>query len=268
MGLVVYTDLDGTLLDHATYSYDEARPALDALHEKGVPLILCSSKTRAEMIPLWYELELDHPFIAENGGGLFASRENPLAQGPGWQDAGDGWRVLALGMPVAEVRQKFCVFKERFKAKGFFDLSDHEVAKLTGLSLAEAALARRREFNEPVLLPHAREQEADFTAAAGRSGLEVAKGGRFYHLLGGADKGKAVRLLNDFYRGKDPGLITAALGDSPNDTPMLAAVDHPFLVARFDGGHADIRLPGLVKSPRIGPRGWNRAVLDLLSRSV
>ena len=235
MGLLVFTDLDSTLLDHATYSYDQARPALDALAEKGVPLILCSSKTRAEMIPLWYELELEHPFIVENGGGIFAPAESPLAQGEKWQDAGDGWRMRALGRPVAEVRGKFCVFKKRFQARGFFDLSDQEVASLTGISLAQAALAHQREFNEPVILPYADRQEDDFRAAAERAGLQVAKGGRFYHLLGGSDKGKAVRLLSGLYREQDPGLVTAALGDSPNDLPMLKAVNHPFLVARFDG---------------------------------
>jgi hypothetical protein len=46
---VVFSDLDGTLLDHETYSFDAARPGLDALKSRGIPLILASSKTRAEM---------------------------------------------------------------------------------------------------------------------------------------------------------------------------------------------------------------------------
>ena len=54
--LLVATDLDGCLLDEETYSYEAARPALDALARRRVPLVLCSSKTRAEMQPLAREL--------------------------------------------------------------------------------------------------------------------------------------------------------------------------------------------------------------------
>jgi len=264
MGLVVFSDLDGTLLDHGSYSYGPARPALCALRDKAVPLILCSSKTRAEIIPLWYELELNHPFIAENGGGIFAPEDSELPDVSSWPEAGEGWRMLALGRPVDEVRGKFALFQGRFTAQGFGDFSDQEVARLTGLNLAEAALARRREFNEPVLLPYAEKQEAEFMAAAARAGLTVTKGGRFYHLLAGADKGRAVKLVSGLFRGQDPDLITAALGDALNDAPMLASVDRPFLVAKYDGTYADLDLPGLVKAPGSGPAGWNRSVLGLL----
>ncbi|MCG7852909.1 MAG: HAD hydrolase family protein, partial [Methanosarcinaceae archaeon] len=49
MKYVVFTDLDGTLIDHDTYSYKAARPALAALKKQGIPLIFCTSKTRAEI---------------------------------------------------------------------------------------------------------------------------------------------------------------------------------------------------------------------------
>ena len=69
--LVVFSDLDGTLLDHDTYSFDAARPALERLRVDGVPLILCTSKTRAEIAPLRRALGNTHPFISENGGAVF-----------------------------------------------------------------------------------------------------------------------------------------------------------------------------------------------------
>jgi mannosyl-3-phosphoglycerate phosphatase len=46
---VIFTDLDGTLLDPENYSFKDAQPALDLIRAKGIPLVLCSSKTRAEM---------------------------------------------------------------------------------------------------------------------------------------------------------------------------------------------------------------------------
>ncbi|MBU1276631.1 MAG: HAD hydrolase family protein, partial [Proteobacteria bacterium] len=96
------------------------------------------------------------------------------------------------------------------------------------------------------------------------AGLQVTQGGRFWHLLGGGDKGKAVRLLSVLYAKHDPELTTMALGDAPNDLGMLEAVDRPVLVALSGGGHAAVELPGLVLEPLAGPAGFNHAVLAAL----
>ena len=69
--IVIFTDLDGTLLDHASYRWDEAKPALDLCHRFHIPVIMVSSKTMAEMNMLQQELGLSYPFISENGGGIF-----------------------------------------------------------------------------------------------------------------------------------------------------------------------------------------------------
>lgn len=264
MRLVVLSDLDGTLLDHQTYSHAPAQPALEALKASGAELVPCSSKTRAELLPLWRELGLSGPIISENGGGVFLPEGHPLASQPGWEPAGPGWLLWPLGMPIAEVRARLASFAPRFGAKGFGRLSDAEVAGLTGLSLEAAARARRREFDEPVWLPEPEPQAEAFLAAARQAGLEATRGGRFFHVLSGADKGRAARLLLDLYRRANPLIVSAGLGDAPNDAPLLAAVDRPYLVARPDGSHAGLDLPGLVRVPLPGPAGFNQAVLGLL----
>ncbi len=264
MGLVVFSDLDGTLLDHHDYSYEAARPALEALRGAGAPLVLCSSKTRAEMIPLHQELGLSAPIIVENGGGIFAPPDCLLAKGEPWREADGGWRVMEIGLPIDEVRARSANFLDRLKLKGFGELSDRQVAKLTGLSKEAAARARAREFNEPILPPQDAAQGDQLIAAATEAGLQVTRGGRFWHLLGGGDKGKAVRLLKVLYAKHDPELLTMALGDAPNDLPMLAAVERPVLVARPDGSHASLDLEGLTREPLAGPAGFNQAVLAAL----
>lgn len=264
--LVVFSDLDGTLLDHHTYSHAAAGPAIEALAQRGWPLVLCSSKTRAEMTPLQAELGLVQPMICENGGGIFAPRGHEVCEvGGGWQAGPKGWMLWPLGMDYADLRQRFGRFQDRFAARGFGDMSDAEVAQLTGLDLARAGLARQREFNEPLVLPDPEQQETGFMAAAQAEGLQVTRGGRFYHLLGGGDKGRAVQVLAGLFKRLHPGIITAALGDAPNDAPMLAVVDHSFLVARPDGSHAVLGVPGLVRQEQPGPEGFNQAVLGLLA---
>ncbi|MEL6319255.1 MAG: mannosyl-3-phosphoglycerate phosphatase, partial [Cyanobacteria bacterium J06626_14] len=60
--LLVATDLDATLLDHQTYSYDAALPAIESLKANGCPLIFNSSKTQAEQTVLRAVLNIDDPF--------------------------------------------------------------------------------------------------------------------------------------------------------------------------------------------------------------
>ena len=68
---IIFTDMDGTLVDHDTYSYDAAKPALELIKAKNIPLIFCTSKTRAELEVYCNELDINHPFISENGGAIF-----------------------------------------------------------------------------------------------------------------------------------------------------------------------------------------------------
>ncbi len=75
---LIFTDLDGTLLDHDTYGYGDALPALELVKKRNVPLVLCTSKTREETSELRDELGLSHPFITENGGGIFIPADSPI----------------------------------------------------------------------------------------------------------------------------------------------------------------------------------------------
>jgi mannosyl-3-phosphoglycerate phosphatase len=97
-GMVVFTDLDGTLLDHETYSYSPALEALDLLERQRIPLILCSSKTRAEIELIQGNLRLRHPFISENGGGVFMPRGYFPFTPEGTRDI-EGYKVLESGIP-------------------------------------------------------------------------------------------------------------------------------------------------------------------------
>ena len=66
--LLIYSDLDGTLLDIHTYDWQPAAGWLERLQDNQIPIVLCSSKTAAEMLEIQSDLGLDGlPFIAENG---------------------------------------------------------------------------------------------------------------------------------------------------------------------------------------------------------
>ncbi len=279
--LIIFTDLDGTLLDE-NYSYKKALPALTVLQEKNIPLILCSSKTRAEIEKLRRKIGNGFPFISENGGGIFIplsekeliieSRELPVEQT-------GGYCLVRLGASYSDLRHTLKELRaEGLRVKGFGDMTLQETASFTGLSMADAGLARRREFDEPFII--VQPVPADGTAEDNvyedivnkvKNRIK-AKGynftqGEFFHIMGESDKGRAVRILTEQYRRQYGGIVTAALGDSPNDIEMLRSVDLPVVVQKRDGSYDKrIRVKGLIRAEGIGPEGWNRAVMEMLNK--
>ncbi len=268
MNILVFTDLDGSLLNHGDYSFEEARPALDRLRKAKIPLIFVTSKTRREVEPLQKEMGFREPFIVENGGGIFFPRGYRGVSLPGEFSERGEFFVLSPGLPYGRIRDVLTALKSRFRITGYGDLSSREVAELTGLAVGEAERAKAREYSEPFLLESV-EDLPELARLAAREGMKIVRGGRFYHLIGDRqDKGASVCDVRRVYR-KIFGIehVAVGIGDSENDLPMLQEVDVPVLIPHRERGGLEASLPGLVRAPEPGSRGWNEAlgrVLDEL----
>jgi mannosyl-3-phosphoglycerate phosphatase len=267
--LLIFTDLDGTLLNHDSYSWTEAQPALDLCRARSIPVILVSSKTRAEMNPLRLKLGLVYPFVAENGGGIFFPAEESQAP-PAGATRSEGLWKLSLGAAYDHVLKALREIEKELDLpiRSFSQMSLEEISSLTALDLDTAHLSAMREYDEPFLIR--REGRVDLSLlkdAAKKRGLRITAGGRFYHLHGNTDKGMAIEIIVSWYKASHPHVVTIGLGDSPNDFDMLRKVDYPFLVQSprsFPGIEDEI--PRLNVTKAKGPAGWNEAVLDILSR--
>ncbi len=263
---LVFSDLDGTLLDHSTYSFEAARPALQALKDKGIPLILCTSKTRAETERHRRDLENKHPFISENGGAAFIPKGHfPFEIPEARREA--SYQILEFGAPYAAIRKILGQIRNSVapSIRGFGDMDTREVADLCGFSLADAGLAQKREYDEPFLVSDEKHRDAAFGMAWG-TGLRIVKGGRFYHLLGDNDKGRAVAALRALYERAWGPMTTIGIGDSLNDLSMLKAVDVPILVQKPDGTYDQgIKIRGLTLATGPGPEGWRESLLTRLT---
>ena len=266
--LVVFTDLDGTLLDALTYRYDPARPALEALKAFGIPLIFCTSKTRAEVKFLRQELQNTDPFIIENGGALYIPAMTFSAIPRGASER-DGYWVIEIGCSYNRLREALHDISQQvgLVLVGFGDMTLDEIVDRTGLSPAQARCAQQREYDEPFLILDSSATFDQVREAAACLGFTVVQGGRFAHLTGGSDKGQACRTLIELYRQDRGPVVTAAFGDSLNDVGMLRQVDCPFLVEKPGGGHQEgISMERLVCVPGIGPAGWTAGVEGLLMK--
>lgn len=251
--LIVFTDLDGTLLDHHSYDYTPALPTVRRLHALNVPLILASSKTAAEMVQLRAELELtEWPMICENGSGLVPAGAATAS------DATDYHRLrAALDNVPNQLRAHFT---------GFADMGPATIADVTGLTEASAQCAADRQFSEPGLWSGTEAELDDFLAALGRNGISARRGGRFLTLSFGANKADQMeRIATALGR-----QTIVALGDAPNDVEMLIAADYAIVLPSAQGH--PVHMPRdrtkavIIHAVNPGPAGWHDALSRLLNR--
>jgi len=265
---IVFTDLDGTLLDPVTYSYEKSLDGISRLKESDIPLIFCSAKTRAEQEVYRRKIGVFYPFIVENGGAIFIPQGYFPFPFEHHKTAGD-FLVIELGTSYKEIRKLLDKVRKdgNFHFRGFGDMSIEEIAQVTGLDIESAKLTKQREYDETVVIAseakqsHITPEEVEkFLKKIKEAGLNYAHGGRFYDIMGDDDKGKAVLAVSNLYRKLWGEIETIGLGDSLNDLPMLSAVDIPILVQKRDYSWENINLPRLRKVHGVGPEGWSRAI--------
>jgi mannosyl-3-phosphoglycerate phosphatase len=268
--LLIFTDLDGSLLNHGDYSFADAGPSLARIRQARIPLILTTSKTRSEVAALQGEMGLREPFIVENGGGIFfpeGYRDFSIREGK----STSGYTLVKLGTPYDRIRRSFEQIRSGLQIgiTGFGDMSAEDIAAATGLSPERVEMARAREFTEPFLLAPGADLAAVKTMAA-TLGLKVTSGGRFHHLIGaGQDKGAAMRRVRNIFRRNTGGdWLTVGVGDSENDLPLLKEVDVPVLIPNPARGDIRIGRPGLLKAGEPGCRGWDSVIGKILDEWI
>ena len=69
--LVIFTDIDGTFLDHDTFSEGDNFEILDKLVENNHYVVFNSSKTFHEIKKMQDRHKTSFPFICETGGGIY-----------------------------------------------------------------------------------------------------------------------------------------------------------------------------------------------------
>lgn len=254
--LIIFTDLDGTLLDHHNYSWQAARPALKQLQERQIPLILCTSKTVAEVSKLHQALELTTPFIVENGAGIILSADVNSAH--------------FLGRPYSELINLVQKLRRQkgYRFKGFDDFSVADIADETGLSMDTAELAKQRLGSEPIRWDDEQTKLEEFRNDLTRYGLQLLRGGRFYHVISvSADKGTALRWLLENYPSTETNCwYSVALGDGPNDQTMMEAADLAVIIPSVSGLAPEPQNVTIIHATEQGPNGWNQTVSDILKQ--
>jgi mannosyl-3-phosphoglycerate phosphatase len=255
--LALFSDVDGTLLgERGTLAVSAARLAAVA-HR--IDIILASSRTIAEMLPIQAALGLVAPMVAENGA--------VVAVPDGWRGvrtgvrrviAGDVLRVIALGEPAHRIRR---VVQRVAKREGMPIVDQRDTLPDRGRAIARthSVLVRDPRRSDPAWW--------SFRSALEAEGLAPSRSGRWLTITNGADKGDGVRAILALAECAGAGYVRpAAIGNEENDVELLRAATRRFVIRNPRRGH-DPLLASLPKArllTRVGIAGWREALAHLI----
>lgn len=229
--IVVFADPD-TVLNRGAPPFSTTRDTLNALADHGVVVVLWGNESRAELELIQQDLSVRHPFISENGGGLFLPR-GYFARLPYAPRATASYDVIDFGRPYHHVAGLLHEVADRLgvEVTSFRDLSINQVAEQFQLSLPQALRAKLREYDEPFRIASADPavQSRLFTALR-RAGLRCFAQGHYHHATSVADKAESIRTLAALYRQTCADVVTVGLASDPFETCLLQAVDIPIVV--------------------------------------
>jgi mannosyl-3-phosphoglycerate phosphatase len=269
---LVFTGLDGALINSDPDGLQEILPALELLRSRNIPLVASSMRTAADVLPLLKSLDLADPFIVENGGAIYIP-DGMLKVEFKHHKRVENYRVIEMGGKRQEILRKLAKLRRdhQFSVTGYSELDPRQAADLGEIGTEAFEAAHAREYSEPILFEGTGEDLQRFQNEIEKQQLRLARYGQAYLVTGDHDEGSAVRLIMQLFREQDPErpVVSVGLGDSELSSPMLHAVDIPILVRRSDGKFDErVGRYGMKFTRNSGPVGWNQAVIAIITEDA
>ncbi|MGI9010828.1 MAG: HAD-IIB family hydrolase [Nitrososphaeraceae archaeon] len=276
---LIFSDIDNTLLQsyiikegeiYHIEEYGEIKEIVQKLRKNHIPLVLCSSKTRFEQEKIRKYLEINDPYVVENGGAIFIPENYfPIDLeefGLSISRINENL-VIELGKSYNRIIETLQEIREIFHIEfiAVHDLSLPELAQKVGISIYDAKLMASREYSETILEININKLDK-LKKILNDKGLRILQGTRYNTVSSLHDKGSAISILKKLYSIKyeNEKIESIGIGDAFNDIPMFENVDKPFLVRNIQNSYAPMKINNLIRVNGIGQTGWKEIILNYI----
>jgi len=267
--LLIFTDIDGTLINNDTFFEGKNIEIAETLHEHNHILIYNSSKTFDEIVNMQKKFNTSFPFICETGGGIYY--KNLLTQAS--DELREGYSIMYESKKIEMFKK---IIKEEVQKNFkndldmFDDLCVDEKSRLSGLKGNDLHLASKRDFSILINWKSDDGRYSKFKSVLHEHGLKLIKGGRFSHICASHDKGQAVKFfLNQIKSsGMYNKILTIGIGDSTNDLEMLSNVDYACVVKSKNNNDLmkKIDISKVLLSTQHAPEGWAECIHKIFTQ--
>ena len=247
--VAIFTDLDGSLLHRETFKFDPIKDYIKSLINKGIILIPNSSKTEKEIENFNKELEIDLPYISENGSSIHGlNLINPNFP-----------NKIILSREKEELLEIFnSKVPEKLNDKCFFisSMKKKEQEKIFGQRDEKLKDALDRKYTLPFLFKGDKNEKNKLLKIFNSNSLTLQDGGRISNLCDNVNKVKSMNRVVKILKKTVDKIKIIAVGDNYNDLDMLRNSDIPCLVFNDQFKLDQININNLIFSNKPSPEGW------------
>ena len=247
--VVIFTDLDGSLLHRDTFKFDTIKDYIKSLVNKGVIIIPNSSKTEKEIEKFNEELGINLPYISENGSSIH------------------GLNLITSNFPDTLIlsREKDELLKifenkvpEKLKEKCLqvSKMSKKEKENILGQKDEKLKDALNRKYTLPFIFKGDKNEKNKLLKVLNSNSLTLQEGGRVLNLCDNINKVKSMNRVIKILKKTENKIKTIAVGDNYNDLDMLKSCDIPCLVFNDQFIQDQINIDNLIFSNKPSPEGW------------
>jgi len=247
--VVIFTDLDGSLLHRDTFKFDTIKDYISNLVDQGIIIIPNSSKTEKEIEKFNEELGVKLPYISENGSSI------------------QGLNLINVNFPnkiilSREKEELLKIFKDkvpeqlRDKCVQISKIIKKEQKKIFGQTDDKLKNALNRKYTLPFLFVGNKNEKNKLTKILNSNLLTLQEGGRVLNLCDNINKIKSMNRVIKILKKTEDKIKTIGVGDNYNDLEMLKNCDVPCLVFNDQFKLDKINIDNLIFSNKPSPEGW------------
>ena len=217
--VIIFTDLDETLLKENKYNHNILNNFIKTLLKKEYEIIPVTSKTYLEVINLLKQIKYKLPFSVENGAASYI----PINNSKDYL-----YKKIVNPYAIKKSAIKKILNKSIFKTylqnlKFIKDLSIVEQKQITKLNSKQLEDFSSREYSIPVLISGDKYFKKNFEETLFKYNLKIVFGGKLNNISGLHSKLNSLSFFSNQYKQKlrNTKIILISLGDNQNDIEIL-----------------------------------------------